>query len=98
MAQWNWWCLSSAKTQVEFSSPAQWNPHSHSYGTGLNCWLQLIPGLGTPYAEGQPKKKRENIKKKKVKYFTLRKIKQDKELESDLGGQGDKEDHQRKLL
>ena len=46
------------------------------------------------------KKKGKDLKKKKkkVKYFTLRKIKQDKELESDLGGQGDKEDHQRKLL
>lgn len=30
----------------------------HTCGLGRNCSSALIPGLGTPRAEGQPKKKR----------------------------------------
>ena len=30
----------------------------HSCGVGHNCGLYLIPGPGTPYATGQPEKKK----------------------------------------
>lgn len=39
-------------------SLAQWAKESNvccSYGVGENCGLDLIPGLGTPYAPGRPK-------------------------------------------
>ena len=41
-------------------------PHCCSCGLGPNCGLDLIPGLGTPYATGWPKKKRQ--KKDRMKY------------------------------
>ena len=60
MAQWHWWPLGSSGMQVR--SLAQ---HSglrmqccHSNGLGQNYGSDLIPGLGMPYATGQPKKKR----------------------------------------
>ena len=55
----DWQHLWSAGMQVQ--SPAQ---HSglriqccHSYRVGCNCSLDLIPGPGTPYTMGRPKKK-----------------------------------------
>ena len=35
--------------------------HCHSYGLGQDCSSDLIPGLGTPYATGQPKMKKKKI-------------------------------------
>ena len=45
-------------------SPAQWVKGSccHSCGVSRNCGSDLIPGPGTPYAGGRPKKK----KKKRI--------------------------------
>jgi len=40
--------------------------HCHSCLVGCNCGSDQIPGLGTPYAMGQPKKKR---KEKKAKFL-----------------------------
>ena len=58
MAQWDWQHLCNAKTQVQ--SLAQHgglkDPTCPSCGVGCSCGLDLIPGLGTPYAVGQPKK------------------------------------------
>ena len=34
-------------------------PHCHSCGSGCNYSWDLIPGPGTPYAVGQPKKKKQ---------------------------------------
>ena len=36
--------------------PAQWVRCCHSFGLGLNCSSDLIPGPGTPYATGAAKK------------------------------------------
>ena len=52
-----------------FPSPAQWVKGS-SVATdaehiGHNCSWDLIPGLGTPYALGRPKKKKKKKKEKK---------------------------------
>ena len=52
-----WWHLESAGKQVQ--SPA-WHSglriqHCRSCGLGHDCSLDLIPGLGTPYASGRPK-------------------------------------------
>ena len=58
MAQQNTRCLGSFGTQVQ--SPAQCSGlrihHCCRCGLGHNCDLDLIPGLGTPYAAWQPKK------------------------------------------
>ena len=53
MVQQDQWCL---ETKVQ--SPA-W----HSCGLGGTCGSNLIPGLGTPYAMGQPKKKKKKVYK-----------------------------------
>ena len=62
MAQWDWQHLGSAGTQVQ--SPAQ---HCGlriqccckcNSSLGQNCSLDLIPGPETPFAAGQPKKKK----------------------------------------
>ena len=44
------WSLCSAETQVR-PSPTQWV----FCRIGCNCSWDLTPGLGTPYAAGQPK-------------------------------------------
>ena len=44
--------------QAQHSGLRIW--HCHSSSIGRNCRLNLIPGLGTPYATGQPKKKKKN--------------------------------------
>ena len=51
-------------------SPAQWvkGPNQHCCNVDCNCCLDLIPGLGTPDAAGQPKKKQTN-KQRKTKYL-----------------------------
>ena len=64
-------CVGSAGTQVQ--SPA-WHSALRiqcccSCGLGGNCGSDLIPGLVTPYAAGQPKKK-----KKKSVIFELRAV------------------------
>ena len=62
VAQQDWQCLESAGTQVR--CPAQWLKiqHCHSCSLGCNHGLDLIPGLGVPNAERQPKKKKERSK------------------------------------
>lgn len=61
VAQWNWRPLGNAGTWVR--SPAQHSGFSiwccHSCSLGGSCSLNLIPGLGTPYATWWPKKKEE---------------------------------------
>ena len=57
------WHLGSTGSQVH--SPA-W----HSCGLGHDCGLDLIPGPGTPYAEGWPKMKKKR-KKLHVLYWRL---------------------------
>ena len=61
----------------DWPSPAQPGParhtglriwHCHSCSIGCNCG-SVIPGLGTPYAMGEPKKKKK--KKKGVRYEAL---------------------------
>ena len=38
--------------------------HCRSHSLGHNCSLHLIPGLGSPYASGQPEKKEKKVVKK----------------------------------
>ena len=57
MAQQDHWPLESAETPVW--SPA-WHSglrswHCYSFGLGRDCGSDLVPGLETPYAVGQPK-------------------------------------------
>ena len=60
MAQQDQWCLWSAGTQVR----SLVRLHGlrilccHSCGTGRNCGLDLIFGLGALYALGRPKKRK----------------------------------------
>ena len=35
-----------------------WPQHCYTCGLGHNCGLDQIPGLGTPYSAGQPKRKK----------------------------------------
>ena len=59
-AQWNWHCLGS--TMVWVRSQAQHNELKDLAWQQLwcrhNCGSDLVPGPGTHYATGQPKKKR----------------------------------------
>jgi len=59
MVQADRWRLRSTGTQVR--SPARHSgfriQHCHSCSLGYNCGSDLIPGQGTPYALGQPKKR-----------------------------------------
>ena len=61
MAQWDGQSLCSPGTQVR--SPAWHNglriQHCHSFGVGLNCGWDPIPGLGAPSATGKEKKRKE---------------------------------------
>ena len=71
MAQWDWWCLWNAGTQVRslawHSGLRIW--HHHSCSIGHHRGSDLVPGLGTPYAMGLPEKKRkEKRRKKKIKH------------------------------
>ena len=58
--QWQRW---SPGMQVQFPAWQRglraW--HCCCCGIGSNCSSNVIPGLGTPYAVGQPKKKRKNL-------------------------------------
>ena len=60
MAPWDEQHLGSARMQVQ--SLAQWvkDPVLLQLRLGCKCSLDLIPGQGTPYAVGQPKKKNKN--------------------------------------
>ena len=64
MAQWDQRHLSSAGPQVQ--SLAQDTGlrvlRCRSYGLGHNYGSDPIPGRGTPYVTGQPKKKRKKYK------------------------------------
>ena len=57
---WEGWCPRSTRTQV--LSPAQHIGlrigHCHNCGIGCNCGSNLISGLGTPCAAGQPTKEK----------------------------------------
>ena len=57
VAQRDWRHFGSTRTQ---GSPAQWIriPRCCRCDLGQDCGLNLIPGLGTPYALGWPKKKK----------------------------------------
>ena len=58
VAQQDQLCLWFAGTQVQ--SPAQHRLRIQlSYGIGCNCGSDLIPGLGTTYTTGRPKRKKE---------------------------------------
>ena len=59
VASWEPWDTGS------IPSLEQWvkDPTLHSSSLGCKCGLDLIPGLGTPYAEGQRKKKKKKKKK-----------------------------------
>ena len=62
MVQWDWWCLWSARMQVQ--SLAQhsglWIQHCCSCSTGRNCISNLLSGPGTSM---QLKKQEEGKKK-----------------------------------
>ena len=65
VAQWDWQHLWSFGMQIQ--SPA-WQsglriPCCCSCSKGHNCGSYLIPGLGTPYVTGWPKKKKKKKKK-----------------------------------
>ena len=72
LAQWDRWPLESAGSQVP--SPLQHSGlricHCHSCSLDCDCGLDLIPGLGTPYAVGQPKMKEKNKHTNKQKKKT----------------------------
>ena len=59
VVKWDHWCLGSTGRQVPFLARHSGLRirHYRSYGLGGNCGSDLIPGLGTPYALGRPKKK-----------------------------------------
>ena len=66
MVSWDQWRLGSPGRQVQ--SPA-WHRglrirHWGSSGLGCNSGWDLIPGPGTAYASGQPKRERKKIKAK----------------------------------
>ena len=52
-----------------------------SCGLGCNCGSDLVPGLGTPYSVGQPKKK----KKKKKEFIVAQWVKNLTSIYEDLG-------------
>ena len=56
MTRWDRQYLYSAWTQV-YPWLAQWVKGS---GVGCSCGPHLTPGLGTPYALGQPEKKKKS--------------------------------------
>ena len=55
--------------EMQVRSPPQQNRlrirHCHSCGVGHNYGLDLMPGLGTPYATGWPKKREKKKKERK---------------------------------
>ena len=57
MAQWDRRCLEVLGCRFNFLVTRLRIWHSHSCSLGHNCSSDLIPGLGTPYAAGQPKNK-----------------------------------------
>ena len=65
MAQQDQWCFCSAGTQVQslarHSGLRIW--HCHGCSVDSNCSLELIPGPGTPYALGWPKKEKKGRRK-----------------------------------
>ena len=63
MSQWDWQQLWSTGTGVQSLAKHSGLKIHYCYSCGHNCSLDLISGLGTPYAAGQPKKK----KKRKTK-------------------------------
>ena len=70
VAQWDRWCLCSARTRVQ--SPARHSGlrirHFCSCHVGHNCGSDLITSLGTPYATGMPQRK----KKERKNYFQMK--------------------------
>ena len=69
MAQQDGWYLGNAGMQVPYSAQRSglrtW--HCHSCSLGCNRGSDLIPGLGTPYAAGWPKKRKERKKEEEEK-------------------------------
>ena len=64
VAQQDGWAVSPQHQDTgSILSPAQWvkgpGVAVTAINVGYNCGLDLIPGLGTPYASGQPKMKKE---------------------------------------
>ena len=67
VVQRDWWYLGTQVRSPALSSGLRiWS--CHSCGLGCNYGSDLIPGLGAPYATGQPKRKR---KKKDVNFISL---------------------------
>ena len=64
MKEWDLWHLGSTGTQgPSLAKPSGLRiPCCHSCSISCNCGLDPIPGPGTPYAEGWPKKKKNNKK------------------------------------
>ena len=58
MSQWDWQQLWSTGTGVQSLAKHSGLKIHYCYSCGHNCSLDLISGLGTPYAAGQPKKKK----------------------------------------
>ena len=65
MAQQDWQHLGSNCNASLIPGPTQWveDQPCHSCGLSRNWGQDLIPGQGTPYAGGQPKKKKKFSKK-----------------------------------
>ena len=60
-ASWEHWDMSSVPSQhngIEIQC-------RHSCGLGQDCGLDLIPGVGAPYAEGWPKMKKKDLESEK---------------------------------
>ena len=70
-------CLCSARMQVQslVQERVKRTPCCHSWCVHYNCGSDLIPGLGTPYAVGRPKKNKEKKKEKNLKKNVLQSCK-----------------------
>ena len=64
VAQWDQQYLGNTRTQVLYQLSTV--DQGSGCSLGLDCSLDLIPGPGTPYATGQPKKKKINTHRWKV--------------------------------
>ena len=73
VAQRDWRHFGSTRTQ---GSPAQWIriPRCCRCDLGQDCGLNLIPGLGTPYAVGWLKKKKKKKERVNENNHNLKKI------------------------
>lgn len=68
MAQWNQWRLGSTGTQSLAPHRGLSSRHCCSCILGCNGSSDPIPGLGSPYATGQPKKQRKKETNQKTQF------------------------------